>query len=347
MFDADSDGDLDIYIASGGYETKPNSSRYQDILYINNGKGSFSIDSAALPKNLTSKSCVRVADYDNDGDFDLFIAGRVEPGNYPKPVSSFIYRNDTKNGVLKFTDVTAVVARSLVNIGLVCDAVWTDFDNDGKQDLILAGEWMPLTFIKNNNGNFENINASTNIANKKGWWTSIVPGDFDNDGDIDYMVGNLGLNSFFKANDQFPAAIYAKDFDNNSSYDAIPTLYLPTSQEDTAKREYPVHTRDDMTKQMIIFKSKFQNYKSFANAPFTKMFTGEEMKGALKLQANHFSNSYVRNDGNGKFTLTPLPLNTQYSCMNGMVTEDFDQDGNLDLLMVGKRLWNRCFYRTL
>lgn len=335
LFDADGDKDLDIYIASGGYETTSNSPRYQDILYINNGKGEFSIDSAALPKNLTSKSCVRVADYDSDGDFDLFVAGRVEPGHYPKPVSSFIYRNDTENGKAKFTDVTATIARSLVNIGLVCDALWTDFDNDGSVDLILAGEWMPLTLIKNNKGNFENITASTNIANKKGWWTSIVSGDFDNDGDIDYIAGNLGLNSFFKANDQFPAAIYAKDFDNNGSYDAIPALYLPTSQEDTARQEYPVHTRDDMTKQMIIFKSKFQNYKSFATTPFSKMFTSEEMKGALKLEANYFSNSFVRNDGNGKFTITPLPLTAQYACMNGMAAEDFDGDGNLDLLMVG------------
>lgn len=335
LFDADADGDLDIYVASGGYETTPNSTRYQDILYLNNGRGNFSVDTVALPKNLTSKSCVRVADYDNDGDLDVFIAGRVEPGHYPKAVSSFIYRNDTKNGVIKFTDVSASVAKPLVNIGLVCDAVWTDFDNDGWQDLVLAGEWMPVTFIKNNKGNFENITASTNMAGKKGWWTSIVPGDFDNDGDIDYIVGNLGLNSFFKASDQYPASIYAKDFDGNGSYDAIPTLYLPTSQEDTAKREYPVHTRDDMTKQMIFFKSKFQNYKSFATASFKKMFTSEEMQGSLKLQANYFSNSYIRNDGNGKFAITPLPLSTQYSCMNGMAAEDFDGDGNLDLLMVG------------
>ncbi len=335
LFDADGDGDLDIYIASGGYETIPNTGRYQDILYINNGKGNFSIDTAALPKNLTSKSCVRVADYDNDGDLDLFIAGRVEPGHYPKPVSSFIYRNDTKNGMIRFTDVSGSIAKPLNNIGLVCDAVWTDFDNNGWQDLILAGEWMPVTFIKNNKGTFENITASTNIANKKGWWTSIVPGDFDNDGDMDYIVGNLGLNSFFKANEQLPASIYAKDFDNNGSYDAIPTLYLPTSQQDTARREYPVHTRDDITKQMIFFRSKFQNYKSFASAPFSKMFTNDEMKGVLKLEANYFSNSYVRNDGNGKFIITPLPLNTQYSCMNGMAAEDFDGDGNLDLLMVG------------
>lgn len=335
LFDADGDGDLDMYIASGGYESTPNSSRYRDILYINDGKGSFSIDSAALPENLTSKSCVRVADFDNDGDLDLFIAGRVEPGNYPKPVSSFIYRNDTKKGVIKFTDVSASIAKSLGNIGLVCDAVWTDFDNDGWEDLVLAGEWMPLTFIKNNKGIFENITASSNLSGKKGWWTSIVPGDFDNDGDIDYIAGNLGLNSFFKADNQFPASIYAKDFDSNGSYDAIPTLYLPTSQQDTAKHEYTVHTRDDMTKQINFFKSKFQNYKSFATATFPQMFSNDEMKGALKLQANYFSNSYIRNDGNGKFTITPLPLNTQYSCMNGMTAEDFDGDGNLDLLMVG------------
>lgn len=335
LFDADGDGDLDMYIASGGYETTPNTSRYQDILYINDGKGNFSIDSVALPKNLTSKSCVRVADYDNDGDLDLFIAGRVEPGHYPNPVSSFIYRNDTKNGVIKFTDVSGSIAKPLNNIGLVCDAVWTDFDNDGWQDLVLAGEWMPVTFIKNNKGNFENVTPSTGVANKKGWWTSIAAGDFDNDGDIDYIAGNLGLNSFFKASDKYPANIYAKDFDNNGSYDAIPTLYLPTSQEDTTRREYPVHTRDDMTKQMIFFKSKFQNYKSYASATFSQMFTPEEMKGSLNLQANYFSNSYIRNDGNGKFTITPLPLNTQYSCMNGMIAEDFDEDGNLDLLMVG------------
>ena len=335
LFDADGDGDIDIYVASGGYESAPNSNDYQDKLYINDGRGNFSIDSVALPKNFVSKSCVRVADYDKDGDLDLFIAGRVEAGHYPKPVSSFVYRNDTKNGVIKFTDVTPSIAKPLNNIGLVCDAVWTDFDNDGWQDLVLAGEWMPLTFIKNNKGSFENITGATNIADKKGWWTSIVPGDFDNDGDIDYIVGNLGLNSFFKASDQYPAGIYAKDFDNNGSFDAVPTLYLPTSQQDTTRREFPVHTRDDMTKQMIFFKSKFQNYKSYASAPFSQMFSPEEMNGALKLQANYFSNSYVRNDGNGKFTIAPLALNTQYSCMNGMIAEDFDQDGNLDLLMVG------------
>ncbi len=335
LFDADGDGDLDIYIASGGYQSSPNSANYQDKLYINDGKGNFTNNAAALPLNFTSKSCVRAADFDNDGDLDLFIAGRVEPWNYPKPVSSYIYRNDSKNGVAKFTDVTASVAKDLNNAGLVCDAVWTDFDNDGWQDLVLTGEWMPVTFLKNNRGVFQNITESSNVGAKKGWWTSIVPGDFDNDGDIDYVVGNLGLNSFYRANDRYPVSIYAKDFDNNGSYDAVPTIYLPASQEDTGKREFPVHTRDDIAKQMIMFRSKFQNYKSYATASFDELFTPEEMKGALKLQANYFSNSYIRNDGNGKFTMTALPLETQYSCMNGMVAEDFDGDGNTDILATG------------
>ena len=335
LFDADNDGDLDIYIASGGYESKPNSPAYQDRLYINDGKGNFKIDSTALPQNFTSKSCVRAADFDNDGDLDLFIAGRVDPWNYPKPVSSFIYRNDTKNGVVKFTDVTSSVAKSLNNIGLVCDAIWTDFDNDGWQDLILTGEWMPVTFFKNNKGIFENITNSTGVSNKFGWWTSITSGDFDNDGDMDYIVGNLGLNSFYTASDQYPVRIYAKDFNNDGNYDAIPTLYLPTSQQDTTKREYPAQVRDDLVKQMISFRSKFQNYKSFANATFDSMFTKEELKGAQKLQANYFSNSLLKNIGNGKFEMIPLPMALQYSCINGMVAEDFDGDGNMDVVING------------
>ncbi len=333
LFDADNDGDLDLYISHGGYESKPNTEAYQDRFYTNDGKGNFTLDSLALPKNFTSKSCVRAIDFDKDGDLDLFIAGRVEPWGYPKPVSSFIYRNDSKNGQIKFTDVTNEVAKDLKNIGLVCDALFTDFDNDGWPDLILAGEWMPVSFLKNDKGIFKNVTTATGISNQIGWWNSIAAGDFDNDGDMDYVVGNLGLNSFYKATEQYPVSIYAKDFDNNGSYDAFPSLYLPASQTDPTKREFPAQTRDDVIRQMVGVRSKFQNYKSYAVATMDKVFTNEQLKDALILRANNFSSSFIRNDGNGKFTLSPLPLQAQLSALNGMAVDDFDGDGNADIVL--------------
>ncbi|HZH96330.1 MAG TPA: VCBS repeat-containing protein, partial [Flavisolibacter sp.] len=335
LFDADGDNDLDIYISSGSFENERNTESYQDKLYLNDGGGNFSIQPTALPKNFTSTSCVRAADYDRDGDLDLFLAGRVDPSNYPQPVSSFIYRNDSKGGVAKFTDVTLSVAKPLNAIGLICDAVFTDFDNDGWQDLLLAGEWMPLTFLKNTNGVFSNVTATSAIGSKRGWWTSILPGDFDNDGDIDYIAGNLGRNSFYRGNEQEPVKMYVKDYDKNGNLDAVPTLYLPASHQNKERKEYVAHTRDDMAKQMISIRSKFQNYKSYAAATFDQMFRPEELKDALVLTANYFSNSYVENKGEGVFSITALPNAAQYSCINGMLSEDFDGDGNLDLLVNG------------
>ncbi len=180
IFDANGDGKPDIYISSGGYQNAPGSKAYQDRLYINDGKGNFKIDSLALPKNFVSKLCVRAFDYNKDGKMDLFVSGRVDPWNYPKSVSSFIFRNDSQNGVVKFTDVTAEIAPDLKNIGMVCDALFTDFDNDGQNDLILVGEWMPITFLKNEGGKFKNVTSGSGISDKTGWWNSIVGGDFRN-----------------------------------------------------------------------------------------------------------------------------------------------------------------------
>jgi FG-GAP-like repeat len=335
LFDADGDGDLDLYIASGGYENQSNAPSYQDRLYVNDGKGHYVYDSLSLPVNYTSKFCVRAVDYDKDGDLDIFVSGRVDPWNYPRPVSSFIYRNDSKPGHLKFTDVTSEVAKDLKNIGLVCDAIFTDFDNDGWPDLVLAGEWMPITFLKNDKGVFKNISAGTGIKNEIGWWNTIVAGDFDNDGDIDYVAGNMGQNSFYRASDKYPVSIYAKDFDNNGSYDAFPTLWLPASQTDQNKKEFPAQTRDDIVKQMIGMRSKFQNYKSYATAGIDQLLTKEQLKDALILRANNFKSCYLRNDGNNKFTLLPLPAQAQFSVLNGMIADDFDGDGNLDVLING------------
>ncbi len=333
LFDADGDGDLDLYICSGGYENAANSDAYQDRLYINDGKGNFTLDSTALPKNFGSKFCVRAADYDHDGDLDLFVSGRVEPGKYPQPVSSFIYRNDSKNGKIKFTDVTREVAKDLINIGMVCDATWTDFDNDGWPDLVLAGEWMPVTFLKNDKGVFKNITPSTGISNQTGWWNTIVAGDFDNDGDIDYIVGNLGQNSFYRASEEYPVRVYGKDFDNNGIYDMITSLYLPDRNGE--KKEFPAETRDDLLKQMNTMRRKFPDYKSYAVATMNDILSEEQRKGATILQANNFKTSLIRNDGNGKFSIIPLPAQAQFSVINGMVAEDFDGDGNLDVVMNG------------
>ncbi|MEP6683599.1 MAG: VCBS repeat-containing protein [Parafilimonas sp.] len=332
LFDADNDKDLDLLIVSGGYSYPSGDSAYMDKLFINDGKGNFKEVLNALPFNTTSKLCVRACDYDKDGDLDLFISGRVEPNAYPKPVSSFIYRNDTKNGKIIFTDVTNTVAPSLENIGLVCDALFTDYDNDGWQDLILAGEWMPITFLHNENGVFKNATSSTNIQNHIGWWNSIVSGDFDNDGDMDYIVGNLGLNSFYRTSQQKPVSIYANDFNNDGNYDAIPSIFLPQSlNENSPVLEYPAYGRDDMISEMIGTKKKFESYKSFANATIDSILTPQQIKNSIKLSANDFSSCYLQNDGNGHFLVKPLPMQAQWSPINGMVAGDFDGDGNLDV----------------
>ena len=333
LFDADGDGDLDLYIASGGYENEPGSKFYQDRLYVNDGKGNFTEQADALPQNHTSKLCVKAADFDHDGDLDLFVSGRVEPWSYPKPVSSFILRNDSKNGKIKFTDVTASVAKDLRHIGMVCDATFSDYDNDGWPDLIMAGDWMPVTVLKNDHGIFKNTTAATGVADKLGWWNTIAAGDFDHDGDIDYIVGNTGLNTFYRASEKYPAYITAKDFDNNGSYDAFPSLYLP--DQDGELKEFPAQTRDDIVKQMIGMRVKFQNYKSFAKATMDEVITPEMRKGAIRLKVNTQQSCYLRNDGKGHFTLLPLPVEAQFAPVAGIAVDDFDRDGNLDMVING------------
>jgi len=333
LFDADNDGDLDLYFASGSNQFAANTKNYQDWFYTNDGKGNFIFNETAFPKNFTSKSCVKAVDVDNDGDLDLFLGGRVLPGKYPLPVSSFIYRNDTKNGEIKFTDVSDIIAPGLKNIGLICDALWTDFDNDGFTDLIIAGEWMPIQFFKNKQGKLENISASSGINRETGWWNSITAGDFDNDGDIDYIAGNLGKNSFYKASGKAPVNIYVKDFDNNGGLDIITTVYLP--DEKGVKREFPAQNRDDQVEQIPALKKRFLSYKEFGKATINDIFTKDELKDATKLQAINFANSYIENLGNGKFKLHALPILAQMAPIYAVVTDDFNSDGNIDVAING------------
>ncbi|WP_069658489.1 VCBS repeat-containing protein [Arcticibacter eurypsychrophilus] len=333
LFDADGDGNLDLYASSGGYQYESNNPAYQDRLYMNDGKGNFTLSSNALPLNNTSKLCVRACDYNQDGKLDLFVSGRVNPWNYPKPVSSFIFRNDSEKGHSKFTDVTSSVAPALQNMGMVCDALFTDFDNDKQPDLILGGEWMPITFLKNNHGKFEDVTSTTGLKGKTGWWNTIIAGDFRHTGRMDYIVGNVGLNTLFKASDEFPVSITANDFDKNGGFIAIPSMYFP--DKNGVRRDYPIHGREDMLKQMISLKKKFTNYKSYAEATMDKILSPEQMEGAIKLQANMLQSCFLRNDGNGKFTMIPLLKEAQVSVLNGMVVDDFDGDGNLDVAING------------
>ncbi len=333
ILDANADGKQDIYIASGGFHNPSGDICYQDRILIGDGKGNFVEDKTALPQNHTSKLCVRAFDYNHDGKLDLFVSGRVDPGYYPKPVSSFIFRNDAENGHAKFTDVTAEIAPELKNIGLVCDALFTDFDNDNQVDMVLTGEWMPVTFLKNQHGKFSNVTNSTGIGDKKGWWTSIVAGDFRHTGRMDYIVGNVGLNTFYQASDAHPVSIIAGDLVDNGSYMAIPSLYLPDVKGEL--KEFPANGRDDIVDRWPALKKKYERYRSFGEATMDDIIPSNKKSTALKLQANMLQSCFLRNDGNGKFTAIPLPLAAQISVVNGMIADDFDGDGNLDVMIVG------------
>lgn len=333
LFDANGDGKPDLYIAKGGYSSPADTAGYQDGLYINDGHGNFTVNAGALPVNHTSKLCVRAFDFNGDGKLDLFVSGRVAPGQYPKPVSSFLFRNDSRDGHVQFTDVTAEVAPELKHIGMVSDALFTDFDDDGQTDLVLVGEWMPVTFFKNTGGKFKNVTSLSGVGSLTGWWNSIAAGDFRHTGRTDYIVGNLGLNTFYRGDESTPLAITARDFENNGAFVAITSLYLPDQQGE--KKEFPAFGRDEIAKQFPSIKNRFPTYRSFALTTMDDLLTPEQRKGAIRLQANMLQSCFLRNDGAGKFTLIPLPREAQVSVLNGMVVDDFDGDGNPDVLING------------
>jgi hypothetical protein len=333
LFDANGDHKPDLYISSGGFQNVAGSKYYQDRLYINDGRGNFTLDSSALPQNHTSKLCVRAFDFNKDGKLDLFVSGRVDPGNYPKPVNSFIFRNDSENGHVKFTDVTDEVAPGLKNIGMVCDALFTDFDNDAQIDLALTGEWMPVTFLKNVNGKFEDFTVKSGISDKIGLWNSIAAGDFRHTGRTDYIVGNVGLNTLYQPNDQYPVYITAGDFAGNGSYMVIPSLFLPDQKGQL--KEFPANGRDDIIERLPSLKKQFDNYNKFATATMDEIFPPDKRKDAIRLKANTLQSCFIRNDGGGKFTMIPLPKEAQISTLNGMLVDDFDGDGNSDILING------------
>jgi enediyne biosynthesis protein E4 len=334
LFDADNDGDKDLYLVHGSNEYNAGQAAYQDIFCINDGKGNFSIATNAIPVETESGSCVKAADFDNDGDLDLFVGSRLTPLSYPKPGKSFLLRNDSKDKDKPlFTDITAQICPEISQIGLINDAIWTDFNNDKKIDLILAGEWMPLTFFENQGNNLKNITQSTGIAEKLGWWSSLCQADFDKDGDMDYIAGNYGQNLYYQCSEKEPMTMYAKDFDKNNSYDAFISCYGVDSLG--ARHEYFYSNRDDMVKQLIQIKRKFLTYGAFGEATVQDVFSKEELKDAQILKTNWLYSSYIENKGNGKFEITALPYQAQLAPIFGILPFDVDADGILDVLMVG------------
>jgi len=332
LFDADSDGDLDLFVAAGGNKIGASANSFVDQFFINDGSGNFSIDSSALPLNTTSKSCVKGADYDGDGDIDLFIGGRLLPGYYPKPVSSFIYRNDSRNGKIIFTDVTKEVAPMLQNIGLVTDAVWSDADNDGKIDLLITGEWMAVIVLKNSGKKFSG--ASDNLSVGKGWWNSIAASDIDNDGDMDYVVGNFGNNGYLRATSEFPVRAYAKDFDNNGSFDAIFSTYI-AKEPHGKKAEYTVAGRPEIISQIAGMKAKYPTYASYAKAVMSDVLIDEDKEDALELSATNFMSGWIENIGAYQFQFHLLPAEAQFAPIFGIVATDVNGDGFVDFLLNG------------
>ncbi len=329
LFDADNDSDLDLYIVSGGTSLKEGSELYQDRLYLNDGNGSFSRAKHWLPEMKSSGSCVTADDFDKDGDLDLFVGGRVVPGNYPLPPVSYLLENE--NG--QFRDVTNEIGEGVDRIGMVTSAIWSDFNNDNWKDLVIVGEWMPITILENREGKFEDVTGKSGLSESSGWWNSIQAGDFDNDGDSDYVVGNLGLNTKYKASPQEPVRVYAKDFDRNGSIDPILSCYINDNQG--GRYEYPAHSRDAITNQLVKLKKRFSSYEAFSKATFHDLFSEEELDGALIFSAKELQTSYLENSGNGKFLIRPFPLEVQFSQVHGIVTYDFDGDGNLDLIIGG------------
>lgn len=323
LLDADNDNDLDLYCVSGSSEFGRDLSHYQDRLYVNDGKGKFSLDREALPKIESSGSVVVKSDFDKDGDLDLFVGGRSIPMSYPMSPRSYVLRN---NGKGKFEDVTTAVGDGLASVGMVTCALFSDFDNDGWTDLIVAGEWMPVTFFKNDHGYFKKVKEL-----KTGWWSSLAEGDFDNDGDNDYLAGNLGRNSVLQANEKEPVSIYAKDFDRNGSMDPIMSRYVQG-------KEYPVHYRETMTEQIVTLRRLLKNYSIYGQMGMSEILDYLGKDDMIVKHADYFESCFIKNLGNGEFSFHPFPLSTQVSPINAFSVCDLNGDSYLDFLAVGNSL---------
>ncbi len=324
FFDANGNGHMDLYVGSGGSDYQAQSPALQDRLYLNDGRGNFTRSIDALPVMLSSTSSVIATDFDNDGDLDLFVASRLIPGLYPDPERAYLLRNDGG----KFVDVTMEWGPDLERPGMISSAIWTDFNNDGLQDLILVGEWTGMEVYENKAGRLSKV-TDTGVEDLTGWWNSIVAGDFDNDGDMDYIVGNFGTNCKYKPGDEGSIEVFADDFDNNGTNDIILGYY----QNGVL---YPIKSRQRMIEQCPGLSEQIPTWDAYGQSTVYDLFGKERMENARQhLNAQTFRTTYFRNDGNGRFSAQKLHNLLQVSTVYGMVVADLNRDGNLDLIAQG------------
>ncbi|CAZ98832.1 VCBS repeat-containing protein [Zobellia galactanivorans] len=323
FFDVDNDGDVDLYVVSGGSENEINSKNYQDRLYVNNGKGKF-VRSENLPEITESGSCVVTYDFDSDGDLDLFVGGRQTPGKYPLSANSHWLRND--GGVL--VDITESNAPELLGVGMVTSAVWANIDNDSTKELIVVGEWMPITIFKIVEDKLKNITEQFNLGKTSGWWNKVIAKDYDKDGDQDLIFGNLGENYKFTASDEKPFYVFANDFDSNGTND----IFLAKKLKNNL---VPIRGKECSSQQIPSLSKKFKTYEGFAKADLPTIL-GDKIMDATRYEAHIFSSIILENTGQG-FKMHKLPVEAQFSTVNGIVCDDFDDDGIQDILLGGNK----------
>lgn len=329
LFDADNDGDNDLFVTNGDVQYDEGSDHYRPRLYLNDSKGNFSLQKNAIPASIkTIAGCVAQGDYDSDGDLDLFIGGRVSK-SYPVQPESFLLENN--NGI--FTDVTEKVNPALQRPGMITSAVWTDFDNDKRPDLVIAGEWMPVRFFKNVNGSLKEITDHTGLTSNNGMWRSLIAADYDNDGDMDLIAGNLGLNCEYQASADEPMQLFASDIDDNGTIDPVFFYYI--KDNDGQKKLFPGISRSTLASQVPSIKKKFLFNSNYAHATLDDVFIGKPKDKTLQFSCNETRSCYFENAGNGKFIKHFLPVEAQFAPVNAIVCDDLDNDGYKDLLLAG------------
>ena len=321
--DLDRDGDLDLVVSSGGVEADKGTDLLRSRAYLNNGYGKFSlVDAEHFPAPATSSGVVSAGDFDGDGDLDLFIGGRVVPGEYPSTPESLLLEN--REGTL--VDITDTAAPGLRQCGMVTSALWTDADGDDLADLLVAGEWMsPRLFHNNGDSTFSETTETAGFADETGWWNSLVAADVNNDGAIDYIAGNQGLNSKYHANREHPTGIYYGDFENNGRWEIVETEF-------EGDKHYPVRGRSCSSRAMPSLKTKFPTFHEFGAALLPEIYPEEKLKEAIRLTATQLASGVFLNDGQGHFAFRPFPRMAQLSPIFGLAAADFDGDGHVDVV---------------